>query len=526
MKNIGTRFLVLSVILFMSGSVTCLHAQSTNHHFELFDYSLDSVHHQIELSTVTSDGGVVLLLYDYRSSITTDAGFSLVKFDVNGNRMWNTFIYGDPTYAITYKRIIQMPDSGFAIVGKRGNVGPGFVIRTDAQGNFLWMKNYLAEVLDISVDDLDGGLFVMINHSNTASHIMKTDANGTVLWDDALNYSTYPDHYLRAHRLSNGNVMTVGVAFGDPSLVYGMGLVACYSPTGTLLWSKGYAGSGDVTEFHDFSEYSNGSIYVTGLSSTSNVELPRPLLMKMDTAGNIAWINTYCSGVPDFVGDFTFADDFLYFGGNFIVLQPYQSTPVVAKLDDNGEFVWCHVYPPQELTGGSYGPYREISAYGNRLAWNAPYTFCNTDTFATASCYLNDTMFSVNMVFPQVSVAAWTAASYSDSSFNEVWLSSSIPDWVKVDFCTQVGVEEQVVTNTVVTVSPNPFGSSFTLEITSDEPVSGYLELLDVNGKVVRTVPVNSKTVTVSRDGLPAGIYFYRMVNQESVPVTGTLIAQ
>jgi hypothetical protein len=67
--------------------------------------------------------------------------------------------------------------------------------------------------------------------------------------------------------------------------------------------------------------------------------------------------------------------------------------------------------------------------------------------------------------------------------------------------------------NISITLSPNPFHTTATLEIKNEELKMKNLEfkIYDVMGRVVREQIVNSKSEIVNRNDLPDGLYFYQL---------------
>lgn len=89
-----------------------------------------------------------------------------------------------------------------------------------------------------------------------------------------------------------------------------------------------------------------------------------------------------------------------------------------------------------------------------------------------------------------------------------------------------IGIEELSSSNDVVKVYPNPFSDNTTFVIQSNKPNESYsFELLDVLGKQVRFIKeINTREFQLSRNGLPNGIYFYKIYSAESIAGIGKLV--
>ncbi len=97
---------------------------------------------------------------------------------------------------------------------------------------------------------------------------------------------------------------------------------------------------------------------------------------------------------------------------------------------------------------------------------------------------------------------------------------------VTVTVCT--GIEEIIDLNNLVKVYPNPFSDNTTFTIQSTKLNETYsFELIDVLGKQVKSLKeISAKQFEISRNGLPNGIYFYKIHSAESVVGIGKLIVK
>ena len=77
-------------------------------------------------------------------------------------------------------------------------------------------------------------------------------------------------------------------------------------------------------------------------------------------------------------------------------------------------------------------------------------------------------------------------------------------------------------------IYPNPFNASATFEII-DNNESSVLVIYDLLGNEVRKIynsDLENKKMTINRDHLPSGIYFYKSLNNDKITGTGKLIIQ
>lgn len=73
---------------------------------------------------------------------------------------------------------------------------------------------------------------------------------------------------------------------------------------------------------------------------------------------------------------------------------------------------------------------------------------------------------------------------------------------------------------------PNPFSNAVTIEVQSSEFNADRWELNDVYGRVIRSGLTRSNTISLSRENLDAGLYFYTLFSPDGRRVSGKLIAE
>ncbi len=525
MKN---KILLLAMTVFLQFNMA--KAQSGGHHFALNDFSVDSAVRRIHASTITRDGGMLVLTgNEYRGAISSgDYGFSLIRFDVNGNKLWNTYIYGEASFTVNYKGIIEMPDNGFAIIANTTANGGGFILKTDALGNFVFMKKFNNQILNYSLDDSDNGFLLVTNAGNTFSELIKTDSSGDIIWSDSENYSVDPDHYYSAKRLANGNYLAVGVAYSNPSISNGVGIVTCYNSTGSILWSQAYAGPEWVTSFNNFTELSDGNVLIAGNASTVGLTGTRGMVTKIDSTGNLLWSKSSPGGLSLSLYGYTFGDNAIYVAGNYD-LPGNVTLPVILKMDTAAQLNWLHIYPEYNFVADvAYGSSSGFTIYQNHLGFNNFETFCNTDTAVTSSCFQYDTAFVMNTVNMTASNAIPVPATVANTPTSLTRTNASGISFVKFDACLLTAIKQSSTYNSsFASVFPNPAKESFVVEILSAD-YSNDLTLVLINnlGQYIKQFPLHTGANLIKTLELNSGIYFYNIKTQESILKTGKIIVQ
>ena len=113
----------------------------------------------------------------------------LLNLDANGDTLWAKTFGG--TQDDTGYEVITTQDGGFAVAGYTtsfGNGGDGIIVKTDANGNLLWQKNYgnFGQEQGFSIkENNDGNLIMTGNKTITGNKdvwLVKTSAIGDTLW--------------------------------------------------------------------------------------------------------------------------------------------------------------------------------------------------------------------------------------------------------------------------------------------------------------------------------------------------------
>jgi Secretion system C-terminal sorting domain len=87
-------------------------------------------------------------------------------------------------------------------------------------------------------------------------------------------------------------------------------------------------------------------------------------------------------------------------------------------------------------------------------------------------------------------------------------------------------IAELVSLNNSIAAFPNPMNDQTVISITGVIEPGTQLELISVQGKLLRSVNVTANTIALERDGLEAGIYLYRLRSNGITSASGKLIVQ
>jgi len=288
----------------------------------------------------------------------TNHNLVVLKYTSQGDLIWSSsFLMNCDS-----PRVAIDNNNNIVVGGVFIPVGPGyhdaFVKVLDPNGQQVWTQTYdyggrYNNLTGIAVDSENnvvfGGYFndTGVNYDDDY-YVCKLDSNGAIIWQQTYITSGHDMAYGLAIDLSDDSVVQIG-----QSPYYGLHAVK-YSASGSVLWSTGYhtghygAAQGVVVD-------SNSNIYVTGnyhndgSDSCGNNNILDVRTMKLDSDGNIIWIEDYDSGCVD-LGRRIEIDS----NGNLLILGIVYGTSSVLIYDPDGNLVFLM----QDIDNGrraSYG---------------------------------------------------------------------------------------------------------------------------------------------------------------------------
>jgi hypothetical protein len=215
------------------------------------------------------------------------------------NIVWNN-TYGGPGFN-TGQSLISTSDNGFAITGSMAispnnktifyNTSSMYLIKTDANGTLLWSKTYGNEMSGGVglVQTSDGGYAILGSIGSLDKVILvKTDASGNEVWNNT--YSGENNDYISpmylAQTRDGGYIITGGT--GRTISEFMIYLIKT-DADGKIIWNKTI---GPGTGFFVTQTPDGGYVIATNALSASTALL-KPSLIKTDGNGNIVWNKTY-----------------------------------------------------------------------------------------------------------------------------------------------------------------------------------------------------------------------------------------
>lgn len=367
------------------------------------------------------------------------------KLDSLGNVKWIKNWCDTPVRAST---ICQTADGGYAINGGSYSASTMSIFRYDAQGNYLWRRDYGWNAgcgTDQIIPTPDNG-FMLLGHARDRDSdilvtydypprafptidwiLMKLDSSGNKQWVRTLGTSGEEES---SRVLCDGkNYYLVGSTFSkdyDCADVAGHPGFAIYTikldSAGNVLWSKAH-GAGFVSDVL-FDERDN-SILVTGRTNGGAFQefsgLPvygydDIFLMKLDTAGNYKWGNIFGTNGVDEGHHICLAPN----GGYFVageINNNATASGILLSVDSNGNqadlnivnagrggVIFRRVFPSQN-SYVVFGTTSTANTFSQGVGYNCPISsVVGSNAMSLSKLSIID--LSVN--YPSISQSAFT----------------------------------------------------------------------------------------------------------------------
>jgi hypothetical protein len=224
-------------------------------------------------ATFAQDGFVLFgLTYSY-GSVDSDAW--AVKLDVNGAVMWNN-TYGGLTDD-AFRTCVAGQDGGYLAAGYTNSSSTGYdflLVKFDANGNTVWNRTYGGSQSEkaYSMTWAEGGYVIVgdIESAKTASDawVVKVDLNGNMIWDKTVG-GPDADSPSCVTTSKDGSYLVAGFTFS-----YGRGQrdfwLLKVSDSGQLLWSC-TQGNEAFQEAYGVIEKSQNEFVMVGWSDPFNM---------------------------------------------------------------------------------------------------------------------------------------------------------------------------------------------------------------------------------------------------------------
>lgn len=465
----------------------------------------------------TPDGGYILIGTS-NSFGCGNTDFYAVKIDSVGRHEWSRS-YGGTENEEGFS-VAPTFDKGYAFIGFTDSYGAGgydvYLVKTDSMGNFQWQRTYGGADWDFgySIRQLSDSGFIIcgLTYSygggNGNMYVIRTDKNGSALWAEAVEDTNYYSYY------SVGNAICVE----KDSLFAITGNFCAGSDTSAYFILMNNKGTVEKTKIYGVNHnYFGNSINVTSdngfitFGATDSIMSGKPdeMLLKLDSVGNMQWMQVYGSSG--------------YSIGHDVIQIPNKTYIAVSTSNAYGwggfaMRIWQMDSYGNPLCGPSYGGTGDEQGNSIALSKNGNVLFAGATNSTDYTVGLDD---------------AYVVRLTKDSIFNIVnYYAFPYYQYKDTTMCT-LGVESQSLIPPEVKIFPNPVSFSATIIV---QGTIGEKYLCSIYNEMGDCVVQNIPLISTSHDQLmgqfekgnfSAGIYFCRIINPSgSIVVTSKIVVE
>jgi hypothetical protein len=267
----------------------------------VWDKRYGTNHFEIAMSVKeTHDQGYIFAVY-YATSASNY--LQLIKINSAGDTLW-TKLVGTPDDEVA-SNLQTTDDGGFLVTGytDAGALTNGkndvWLVKFDSLGNKIWERAYGGSENDGGYKLLklaDGNLLIPGYSESFSSGgdrdgwIVKTDASGNFSWSKSYGGPEYDD-FAAAAEDEIGNLYFTGtsVSSGDRNI-----WIVKTDPGGDHIFTKTYGGS-DEEWGYDIKRTNDGNFIVTGSTRSNSTGLNQLWLLKIDQQGDTLWTKIFTS---------------------------------------------------------------------------------------------------------------------------------------------------------------------------------------------------------------------------------------
>ena len=278
----------------------------------------------------------------------------MIKTDKDGNKEWFKTYGEDNSHSYAAYDVEQTPDGDFVHAGSTTATSDGhedcLLIKTDKNGTVMWDKTYggLEDQVayDVEVTD-DGGYFVVgyttaTNDGHPDVYLFKTDEDGNLKFENIVGQDTTMMGF-SGKQTKDGNYVVCGITDVTSDGKYDCWLLK-FNSSGVELWNKTYGGLEDQVTY-DVEVTDDGGYFVVGYTTDTNDDHPDVYFFKTDEDGNLEFevqppMDTTNYG---FSGEQT-PDGGYVVGGITDVSSDGKYDCWLIKTDNNGTVMWDNTY--------------------------------------------------------------------------------------------------------------------------------------------------------------------------------------
>ena len=220
----------------------------------------------------------------------TNVTFLLIKTDSAGQVQWRKNYQGAGLYSA-----ILTNDGGYALVGIDN--GERNLVKVDSEGNVQWSKNYsaLSDSFPSDVVQTQDGGYAIAGYASSGygseSRLVKIDANGNLQWNKTYGAASEYNSVYSLVEAEDGGFAMAGITGYHSHGDLDAWLVKTDSQ-GTVIWNVAYGTTGRDS-FRSVAQTTDGEYVAAGEFNFLVEYSAATVVVKIDALGNVKWAIKY-----------------------------------------------------------------------------------------------------------------------------------------------------------------------------------------------------------------------------------------
>jgi hypothetical protein len=437
----------------------------------------------------SNDGGYII------SGLTKSQGdpvgdIIVIKTGAHGDTLW-TMKYGGPKLE-GGNSAMQTSDGGYMISGHTEDFGAkdcdAFLMKLDKNGNHEWFKVYGGDSDDISecVVELPGEGYVFSGitasygngptSGNCHMYFVKTDTKGNTIWERHYGGAGVEYSYSIAKTAGGGFLATgFSTSWGKGE---DDGWLLKLNETGDTIWTRLYKSGGGI-RFFQILPTLDGGFMMSGYTYPEKGDKSHGLIVKLDKDGKELWQKTYGGSTED------------------VALNG------VAQLP-NGSFIFTGISRKTDPKGNVY--ILNTDADGNKIS---------DEVYGGSNSYANAIAVQGNNSYMTVG----STAKWGDATGDLYYMEMDN---------TQAGITSIALNEKSLFIYPDPIKDAGIIVLPADAAnQSTNLVVMNISGQVVLSKQNGpASEIVLKREGLPSGLYFFRIAVADGKVCYGKFVAE
>jgi hypothetical protein len=267
----------------------------------------------------------------------------------------------DTAFAHTYgsygddagRSLVQLPDSGFVIVGSTGSFGNGssdvYIIRIDSLGKYIWSKVYGGSNTEWanSIKYFNDGTCIIVGYTNTFGnggydvYVLKINLLGDTLWTNTFGGSGWDFGY-SVQRTFDGGYIIAGETYSNSNGENDM-LLLKISENGEWEWQKNFGGA--LQDYaKDVTQLSDSGYVIIGATESKGKGMFDAFLVRTNKFGDTLFTKTYGEVKNDVAHSLYYNknDQTLYLAGYTENFGAVNRDFYIVRTNLMGDTIWTH----------------------------------------------------------------------------------------------------------------------------------------------------------------------------------------